>query len=66
LLTTILWLGRPIVASAKEDKVVICHMPPGNPGNAHTITVSSNALMAHLAHGDTMGPCGGGGGGGPQ
>lgn len=42
--------------------VTICHIPPGNPANAHTITVSVNALPAHLAHGDYIGPCSGGAG----
>ena len=40
-----------------QDKVVICHRPPGKPGNARTIRVSPNAVPAHLAHGDTLGPC---------
>ena len=42
------------------EKVTICHSPPGNPGNAHTITVGSPAVRAHLANhsGDTEGPCG--------
>lgn len=45
--------------SAKQykPKVLICHIPPGNPGNAHTISVAPSAVPAHLAHGDTMGPC---------
>ncbi len=38
-------------------KVTICHIPPGNPANAHTITISANALAAHMAHGDTTGIC---------
>ena len=38
-------------------KVVVCHMPPGNPDNAHTITVGSPAVEAHLKHGDTLGAC---------
>lgn len=42
---------------SSNKKVTICHVPPGNPGNAHTITVSKNALDAHLAHGDYKGPC---------
>lgn len=42
--------------------VTICHIPPGNPANAHTITVSINALPAHLAHGDYVGDCIGGAG----
>lgn len=33
-------------------KVTICHVPPGNPENAHEITVSVFALPAHWAHGD--------------
>ena len=41
----------------KKDKVTICHIPPGNPDNAHTKNVSGNAMNAHLAHGDSMGEC---------
>lgn len=41
----------------RSSKVTLCHIPPGNPGNAHTIRVSRNAVRAHLAHGDTLGPC---------
>ena len=40
-----------------QEKVVICHIQPGQPENAHTISVSANAVPAHLAHGDTLGPC---------
>jgi len=35
----------------------ICHIPPGNPNASHTITVGLPAVDAHLAHGDTEGPC---------
>ncbi|MHC4081007.1 MAG: hypothetical protein ACYS15_08165 [Planctomycetota bacterium] len=38
-------------------KVEICHVPPGNPDNAHMIIVSPWAVPAHLAHGDVLGPC---------
>jgi hypothetical protein len=38
-------------------KAVICHYPPGNPGNRHTIEVGQPAVQAHMAHGDTLGPC---------
>ncbi len=41
------------VSSAKGqygDPVVICH-------HNHTITINAHALPAHLAHGDTIGPC---------
>ena len=40
-----------------QGKVDICHIPPGNPDNAHTINVSVNAVPAHLAHGDFLGAC---------
>ena len=40
-----------------DGRVMICHIPPGNPDNARTITVRVNAVPAHLAHGDSCGPC---------
>lgn len=48
--------------SPKQDWVTICHIPPGNPANAHTITIAMSALPAHLAHGDYVGSCQGNGG----
>jgi hypothetical protein len=45
------------VGGDDEQQVTICHIPPGNPDNAHTITVGASAVPAHLAHGDTLGPC---------
>lgn len=33
-------------------KALVCH-------NGHTIEVSAEAVSAHLAHGDTLGPCSG-------
>ena len=44
-------------AIAEGAKVDVCHIPPGNPDNAHTITISENALGTHLDHGDALGPC---------
>jgi hypothetical protein len=45
-------------AQAAVPKVTICHIPPGNPSNAHTITVGAPAVPAHMAnHGDTVGRC---------
>ncbi len=44
-------------AKTGADKVEICHVPIGNPANAHTICVSVNAEDIHLGHGDTLGPC---------
>jgi hypothetical protein len=40
-----------------ETKVVVCHVPPGNPENPVTIEVGESAVPAHLAHGDTEGAC---------
>jgi len=45
------------VAFAAAPKVDVCHVPPGNPQNFHTIRISQAALAAHLAHGDLLGPC---------
>jgi hypothetical protein len=39
------------------NKVAVCHIPPGNPANAHTICISENGVPAHLAHGCTLGAC---------
>lgn len=41
-----------------QPKVQICHVPPGNPGNAHNLCVGPSAVAAHLAHGDYLGLCG--------
>ena len=39
-------------------KTTICHIPPGNPANAHTICVGNAAVPAHLQnHGDYLGAC---------
>ena len=39
-------------------KTTICHIPPGNPANAHTICVGNAAVPAHVTnHGDSIGAC---------
>src|SRR3954447_18684247 len=38
-------------------KVTICHRTHSKKHPFHTITVSQNALKAHLKHGDSVGPC---------
>jgi len=40
-----------------DKKVNVCHIPPGNPENDHTISISVNALRAHFAHGDYLDEC---------
>jgi len=50
-------------SSSKDDdddancKVTICHIPPGNHCNEHTIRVGKSAVRAHIAHGDYPGKC---------
>jgi len=38
-------------------KVTICHVPPGNVCNEHTIRVGKPAVRAHIEHGDYLGSC---------
>jgi len=40
-----------------DNKIEICHIPKGNPSNAHTISVGMPAGKAHLSHGDLEGAC---------
>ena len=42
---------------AEFGLIEICHCRRGNPKNCRTITIDPAALPAHLAHGDTLGPC---------
>ena len=48
---------NPGRGNGQGQKVCLCHIPPGNPGNAQTICVGAPAVRAHLAHGDTLGAC---------
>ena len=45
--------GKP--GGGHRDKVTICHKAGGQKFN--TLIVSENAVWAHLAHGDYLGPC---------
>ncbi|MGZ5243055.1 MAG: T9SS type A sorting domain-containing protein [Bacteroidia bacterium] len=49
---------NPACASCNE-KVTICHVPKGNPANAHSITISVKAAQAHIGEhgGDYYGEC---------
>ena len=48
-------LATLIARADAADKVTICHIPPGNPDNAHAITVGAPAVPAHVAqHGDVV------------
>lgn len=47
--------GQP---SCDGKKVLICHFPPGNPDNAHSICVGKPAVDPHVRlHGDHVGAC---------
>lgn len=41
----------------RNRKVIICHVPPGNPNNARTKCVKKNAVPAHLMQGSYLGYC---------
>jgi hypothetical protein len=49
------WATDP--PSGEHHKVAVCHKPPGNPSNKHTIFIDASAVPAHLAHGDSLGFC---------
>jgi len=43
---------------ASTKKTTICHVPPGNPANAHTLCIGNPAVGPHVHHhGDYLGPC---------
>jgi hypothetical protein len=46
--------------NGNNEKIYICHAPPGNPGNAHTLSISINAVPSHLSEhaDDRLGQCG--------
>ena len=46
-----------VCSTSKNQKVQVCHIPPGNTANSNEICVSTNAVGAHLAHGDHLGYC---------
>lgn len=45
------------VAFGGATKVDVCHIPPDDPDNFHTIRISEKALPSHLKHGDLEGAC---------
>jgi hypothetical protein len=51
--------GSEVACKGCNDKVTICHVPKGNPENAHSITISVNAAQAHIGEhgGDYYGEC---------
>lgn len=63
LLVVLAVFGVAIVSADSPGKIDICHIPPGNPANAHIINVSVRSVPAHLAHGDRLYTCDEDGGG---
>jgi hypothetical protein len=47
------------VAGSNGSKVYLCHVPPGNPNNPQTLSISVNAVPAHIGlhAGDHLGTC---------
>ena len=43
------------IGGGGQEKVTLCHVD--RDGERRTITVGAPAVPAHLAHGDTLGPC---------
>jgi hypothetical protein len=41
---------RAAGSSAKNPKVYLCHVPPGNSNNPQTLNISINAVPAHLGN----------------
>jgi hypothetical protein len=58
VLAAVAW-GQPQASAQYEypKRVTICHHTGSQTNPTVTITVSRNALPAHFAHGDTLGPC---------
>jgi hypothetical protein len=46
-----------LFAAQNAFATTVCHIPPDDPQNAHTISVSERAVPAHLNHGDCEGEC---------
>ena len=46
-----------VSSTTSTGKVTLCHVPSGNPNKAHSISIASPSVSAHLAHGDYLGAC---------
>ena len=51
--------GKSSSSAQYQERITICHRPPGNPSNGQTLRLPPSAARAHLAHhpDDTVGPC---------
>ncbi len=51
-------LANGQLGCTSPKKALICHIPPGNPANAHSICVGNAAVTPHQTHhGDLVGAC---------
>lgn len=59
LLLIILFVFSEATKKDPDHKITICHVPPGNPSNAHEITIDKSAWSAHQNNheGDYIGKC---------
>lgn len=39
------------------NKIIVCHSPPGNNKNKHSISIPYKDLQDHIKHGDYVGKC---------
>ncbi len=42
---------------SQVNKVLLCHIPPGNPNKSKEIAVDSEDVADHISHGDNLGWC---------
>ncbi len=54
------YVVNPVCADGRNPKINVCHRPPGNPLEEHTICIASRAVNTHLSndeHQDCLGAC---------
>ncbi len=49
--------GIPDCIECGNNKILVCHVPPGNPCNEQQLCISENAADAHLSGGNGHGTC---------
>lgn len=50
--------NRPKIRCPKKDnKILLCHKPPGNPANTKQLAIEESDIEDHLSHGDSLGWC---------
>ncbi len=57
LFATAALAGGDSDSDSDNRRIQICHFPPGNPANFHTIRIRGNKLSRHERHGDLLGSC---------